>query len=109
MQDTVYLKVKDLNGVIENGIIALANHRNATVEGYTPLEVGATYNDLKTKYEALSPVKGAGYCKHLGGVEYWILPFESHPQMIQPAPEIAEVLTKNQIKMLSWDEIEELV
>ena len=40
MNNTVYLKVADLNGVIEPEIIALANHRNVNVEGFEPLQLG---------------------------------------------------------------------
>lgn len=109
MNNTVYLKVANLNGVIEPEIIALANHRNASVKGFEPLQEGDNYGDLKAKYESLKPMKGAGYCKRLNTKEFWVLPFESHPQMTAPAPKIAEVLTKSEIKLLNWDSLEDEV
>ncbi|MCP4501288.1 MAG: hypothetical protein GY822_15115, partial [Deltaproteobacteria bacterium] len=43
-------------------------------------------------------------------VEYWVLPFESHPQMTPPQnPDEAFVLSSDELKNFGWDieEIEE--
>lgn len=107
MKETVYLIVKDMGVEIETQIIALANARNEGVKGYTPLEEGDTYQTLHDKYYALRPIKGCGGVRLKDGEEHWVLPFYSHPQMIEPESEDVTVLDSKALRSFGWD-VEEI-
>lgn len=102
MSQTVYLVVQDMSGVVDNAIIDLFNARHA---GLGELEYGSTYADMKLFKEELSPIKGAGYIRQKDGVDRWVLPFYSHPDMF--VPDNAEVLSVSELKAYGWDVIEE--
>lgn len=108
--NTVYLIVKNLNGVMDDFIIPLVNERNGHIQSFTPVQVGDTWGRLKQSFEESAAEKGRGaeIIRHKDGVEHWVLPFTVHPLMEQPStPEDAFVLTKNEYTNFGWDVIEE--
>ena len=106
----VYLTVKNLEGLIDEAIIPLVNARGNCGK---VIESGDTWGDLKDGFAMRVGEIGRGelIIKHKEGVEHWVLPFESHPEMTQPQnPEDAFVLTSVELKSFGWDieEIDEL-
>lgn len=112
MTNTVYLIVKNLDGVVDDFIVPLANERNARISSFTQLEVGDTWGRLKQSFEESAAEKGRGgeIIRIKDGVEYWVLPFMTHPNMSQPVePNDAFVLDLATYKAFGWDVEEELV
>ena len=112
MANTVYLIVKNLDGVVDDFIVPLANERNSGVSSFTQLEVGDTWGRLKQSFEDSAAEKGRGgeIVKFKDGVQHWVLPFRAHPDMEQPAePSDAFVLDKANYMVFGWDVEEELV
>jgi len=66
----------EMSEKIPYGMIPLINARNSK-NGISFVE-GETWNDLYTKYEN-SPKNGKGVERKKEGLNYWYLPFESHP------------------------------
>ena len=58
--ETVYLIVKNENGVMDNFIIPLINERNGHLETFTPVKVGDTWGRLKQSFEESAKEKGRG-------------------------------------------------
>ena len=108
--NTVYLCVKNLNGVMDDFIIPLVNERNGHVQSFTPVQIGDTWQRLKQSFEESKAEKGRGeeIIRIKDGVSYWVLPFTTHPLIEQPAePNDAFVLTKDEYINYGWDIIEE--
>ncbi len=109
--NTVYLIVKNENGVIDNSIIPLINERNGHLQTFTQVKEGDTWGRLKQSFEESAQEKGRGseIIKEKDGVQYWVLPFRSHPLMQVPASaEDAFVLSKGQFLNYGWDVIEDI-
>ena len=90
----VYLTVSNLDGVIDNSIIPLIN------------ESGDKWQDLKDGFLMRVGEVGRGdlIIKYKEGIEHWVLPFESHPEMTQPQNKNdAFVLDKEEFKSYGWD------
>ena len=111
MSSTVYLTVKNLGGVIDPSVILLINARNGHYESFTNMEEGDTWGDLKQSFIDSAAEKGRGgeIIKFKDGEEHWILPFTSHPEMTQPDPLDACVMTVSEYKGFGWDVVEEIV
>lgn len=108
--DTVYLIVKNLDGLMDNFIIPLVNERNGHIKTFTPVKVGDTWGRLKQSFEESAKEKGRGseIEQHKDGFYHWVLPFTPHPLMKQPAePNDAFVLDKESYINYGWDIIEE--
>ena len=110
MIDIVYLTVKNLEGLIDESIIPLVNARGNCGK---VIEIGDKWQDLKDGFAMRVGELGRGelIIKHKTGVQHWVLPFESHPQMTPPQnPNQAFVLSSEELKNFGWDveEIEEL-
>lgn len=108
---TVYLIVKNENGVMDDFIIPLINERNGHLQTFTQVEEGDTWGRLKQSFEESAKEKGRGseIIKEKDGVEYWVLPFTSHPLMQQPSePNDAFVLDKESYINFGWDVIEDI-
>lgn len=108
---TVYLIVKNLNGVMDDFIIPLVNERNGHIQSFTPVQIGDTWGRLKQSFEESATEKGRGaeIEQYKNGVYYWVLPFTPHPLMQQPAePNDAFVLDKESYINYGWD-IEEIL
>jgi len=102
----VYLVSKNLEGVIDESIIPLINARGNCGR---VIESGDTWGDLKEGFAERVGEAGRGelIIKEKDGEEYWVLPFESHPDMTQPEnEEDAFVLDSASLKDYGWDEEE---
>ncbi len=103
---TVYLIVKNLEGLIDESIIPLVNERNGHLSTFPEIESGDSWGDLKNAFISSAAEKGRGgeIVKFKDGVEYWVLPFTTHPDMSQPeSPEDAFVLDKESYISYEWD------
>jgi len=111
MSTTVYLSVKNLEGVIDTPVVLLINERNKGVSSFTPMVEGSTWGDLKTSFINSASEKGRGdeIERFKDGVEHWVLPFRNHSQMTQPNPADACVMTSQELKGFEWDIIEEVI
>jgi hypothetical protein len=109
MEETVYLIVNNLNGIIDSNIIPLINARNEHLSTFTLIKEGDTWGRLKQSFEESAQEKGRGseIIRYKNTVEYWVLPFENNPLMEQPNPNDAQVLTKEAYINFGWDIIEE--
>ncbi len=110
MIDIVYLTVKNLDGLIDETIIPLINARGNCGK---VIESGDKWQDLKDGFAMRVGEIGRGelIIKKKDGIEYWVLPFEEHPEMTQPQnSDDAFVLVSEELKNFGWDieEIEEL-
>lgn len=99
----VYLVVNDMQGVLDDTTIEMVNHRNADIPNYEPLTSGATYEQLKAKYEQHNPYKGAGYERTKGGQPFWILPFKPAEGMPAPDPNAATVIDREGVLNFGFD------
>ena len=103
---TVYLIVKNENGVMDGFIIPLINERNGHLQTFTPVQGGDTWGTLRQRFEESAKEKGRGaeIEKTKNGETFWVLPFTPHPMMTQPAnPDDAFVLTKSEYINYGWD------
>tara|TARA_R110002012_G_scaffold316642_2_gene531838 strand:+ start:4614 stop:4937 length:324 start_codon:yes stop_codon:yes gene_type:complete len=99
----VYLTVSNLDGVIDNSIIPLINARGNCGK---IIESGDKWQDLKDGFLMRVGEVGRGdlIIKYKEGIEHWVLPFESHPEMTQPQNKNdAFVLDKEEFKSYGWD------
>lgn len=105
MSNTVYLAVKNLEGVIDPLAVLLINERNKGVSSFNPIVVSDTWGKLKTSFINSAKEKGRGseIIKFKDGLEYWVLPFRNHEQMTQPNPADAVVMTSQELKDFGWD------
>ena len=102
----VYLVSKNLEGVIDESIIPLINARGNCGR---VIESGDTWGDLKEGFAERVGEAGRGelIIKEKDGEEYWVLPFEHHPDMTQPTiVEDAFVLSSQELKNYGWDVVE---
>ncbi len=111
IMNTVYLIVKNENGVIDNSIIPLINERNGHLQTFTQVKEGDTWGRLKQSFEESAKEKGRGLeiIKEKDGVQCWVLPFTTHPLMQPPAnSNDAFVLDKESYINFGWDVIEDI-
>ena len=94
----------EMSEKIPDGMIPLINGRNA--KNGINFSEGETWNDLHTKYKN-SPKNGSGVERAKDGVEYWYLPFESHPA-INSFNELT-VLNREEILSFGFDVDDETI
>ena len=93
----IYLLVHDMAGVL--------NYENCI---YLGLEEGSTFHDLRDAAEQLDD-RGSGYNRTKGGKVIWVAPYKNDGKLIlNPKPEIYEVLTLLEFNNYEFDVIEDL-
>lgn len=95
---TVFLIQKEMSTPIEDGIVDLFNSRHI---GLGSLSYGDSYQAMYELKESLEPTKGKGYFNKKDDEEYWVLPFEPHPQM-GSFPSVT-VVDKEGLNNFGWD------
>ena len=109
MATTVYLAIHDMTGVMSDKVIGMINYRCTNTKGidHVPFESGTSYQDLRDRYIAYSPIKGAGGERKKDGATYWVLPFWTAVGMPDPNPLYGVTLSATELNEFGWD-IEEI-
>ena len=119
MSTTAYLVVNNLEGIIEESVVTVANQRNGHLESFVEIKVGDTWGTLKTAFKNSAKEKGRGseIIKFKEGEPYWVLPhyavtsvpLEEVEEVVVVVPEDYCFLTPSELRIFGWDVVEETI